>query len=103
MPLLAADDPEAVRTAAAAVAAGELLAFPTETVYGLAASAWTRDVYRAQRASREIDAGCVWINDHIPIISEMPHVGFKQSGYGKYMSLYAVEAYTEVKHVMIKH
>jgi acyl-CoA reductase-like NAD-dependent aldehyde dehydrogenase len=47
--------------------------------------------------------GCVWVNDHIPIVSEMPHGGFKNSGYGKDMSMYAVEAYTEVKHVMIKH
>ena len=54
-----------------------------DTDYGLAASAWTRDVYRAQRASREINAGCVWINDHIPIISEMPHGGVGASGFGK--------------------
>ena len=51
-----------------------------DTVYGLAASAWTRDVYRAQRASREINSGCVWINDHIPIISEMPHGGVGRPG-----------------------
>ena len=57
-----------------------------DTDYGLAASAWTRDVYRAQRASREIQAGCVWINDHIPIISEMPHGGLGASGFGKDMS-----------------
>ena len=71
-----------------------------ETEYGLAASAWTRDVYRAQRAGREIQAGCVWINDHIPIISEMPHGGYKQSGFGKDMSHYSFEEYTQVKHVM---
>ena len=81
----------------------EGLALANDTPYGLAASAWSRDVMRCMRASREIQAGCVWINDHIPIVSEMPHGGFKQSGYGKDMSLYAIEHYTELKHVMVKH
>ena len=71
-----------------------------DTAYGLAASAWTRDVYRAQRASREIKAGCVWINDHIPIISEMPHGGVGASGFGKDMSDYSFEEYLTIKHVM---
>ena len=71
-----------------------------DTAYGLAASAWTRDVYRAQRASREIKAGCVWINDHIPIISEMPHGGLGASGFGKDMSDYSFEEYLTIKHVM---
>jgi len=71
-----------------------------DTVYGLAASAWTRDVYRAQRASREIRAGCVWINDHIPIVSEMPHGGLGASGFGKDMSDYSFEEYLSIKHVM---
>ncbi len=71
-----------------------------DTAYGLAASAWTRDVYRAQRASREIKAGCVWINDHIPIISEMPHGGVGASGFGKDMSDYSLEEYLTIKHVM---
>ena len=71
-----------------------------DTDYGLAASAWTRDVYRAQRASREIKAGCVWINDHIPIISEMPHGGVGASGFGKDMSDYSLEEYLTIKHVM---
>ena len=71
-----------------------------DTEYGLAASAWTRDVYRAQRASREINAGCVWINDHIPIISEMPHGGVGASGFGKDMSDYSLEEYLTIKHVM---
>ncbi len=71
-----------------------------DTQYGLAASAWTRDVYRAGRASREINAGCVWINDHIPIISEMPHGGVRASGFGKDMSQYSFEEYLTIKHVM---
>ncbi|MCH0559620.1 gamma-aminobutyraldehyde dehydrogenase [Streptomyces sp. MUM 16J] len=71
-----------------------------DTPYGLAASAWSSNVYRANRATREIKAGCVWINDHIPIISEMPHGGYKASGFGKDMSAYSFEEYTQVKHVM---
>ncbi|WP_396906390.1 gamma-aminobutyraldehyde dehydrogenase [Mycolicibacterium phlei] len=81
------DDDDAIRQA-------------NDTDYGLAASAWTRDVYRSQRASREIKAGCVWINDHIPIISEMPHGGVGASGFGKDMSDYSFEEYLTIKHVM---
>jgi betaine-aldehyde dehydrogenase len=77
----------------------EGLALANDTPYGLAASAWTTNTFRAQRASREIAAGCVWINDHIPIVSEMPHGGFKASGFGKDMSVYSFEEYTHVKHV----
>jgi betaine-aldehyde dehydrogenase len=78
----------------------EGIALANDTRYGLAASAWTTNVFRAERASREIAAGCVWINDHIPLISEMPHGGVKASGYGKDLSSYALEEYTSVKHVM---
>lgn len=77
----------------------EGLDLANDTPYGLAASAWTVDVFRALRAQREIQAGCVWINDHIPIVSEMPHGGYKASGFGKDMSTYSFDEYTQIKHV----
>jgi 1-pyrroline dehydrogenase len=80
----------------------EALAWANDVPYGLAASVWTTNVSRALNAARTLKFGTVWINDHIPLVSEMPHGGFKQSGYGKDMSLYSLEDYTQIKHVMAK-
>jgi betaine-aldehyde dehydrogenase/aminobutyraldehyde dehydrogenase len=81
----------------------EAIAMANDTRYGLAASVFSRDVGRALSAARKLEFGTVWVNEHLfPLASEMPHGGFKESGYGKDMSLYSMEEYTRIKHVAVK-
>ena len=78
----------------------EALALANGVDYALSSSIWTTDHQRVLRFSRDLDFGCVWVNSHIPLVAEMPHGGFKRSGYGKDLSVYGVEDYTRIKHVM---
>ncbi|HEX4203701.1 MAG TPA: gamma-aminobutyraldehyde dehydrogenase [Ktedonobacteraceae bacterium] len=80
----------------------EVLQKANGVAYGLAASVWTRDIYKAMRASKALQFGTVWVNDHLPLASETPHGGYKESGFGKDMSMYSFEEYTQIKHVMIE-
>ena len=80
----------------------QAITMANDVPYGLAASVWTRDVSKAMEAVRQLDFGCVWVNDHLPFLSEMPHGGFKESGYGKDLSVYSLDDYTRIKHAMIK-
>jgi acyl-CoA reductase-like NAD-dependent aldehyde dehydrogenase len=80
----------------------EALQLANDTAYGLAASVWSSNIGRAMSISKHLQFGTVWINQHTRLTPEMPHGGYKQSGYGKDMSLYAVEDYTHIKHVMLR-